>query len=78
MYVYQNACVQTDPVTDRYTSAPKRQPVTDKCGKNIGITTNNNPIGSNYNGLNLPLFWFVFKIIKTHSSVFQYLTPSFF
>lgn len=80
MYVYQNACVQTDPVADRYISAPKRQPVTDKCGKNIGITTNNNPIGSNYNGLNLLLFFvcFVFKIFKTHSSVFQYLTPSFF
>lgn len=44
LYVCQNEWVQTDPVTDGYISAPKRQPVTDKCGKNTGITTNNKPI----------------------------------
>lgn len=50
MYVYQNECLQTDPVAERYLSTPKTQPVTDKCGKNIGITTNNKPIDSNYDG----------------------------
>lgn len=59
LYVYQNECVQTDPVAHGYISALKRQSVTDKCGKNIGTTINNKPIESHYNGLNLSLFfWF--------------------